>query len=86
MSRFVTDRTDLSPHVTDNVTDVLEKNLGKTVFVTVSPIKTPGRGGAPGTAVQTDTRLVLKAEATNSQFHFISLSNTFLQFPTLSEM
>jgi len=33
-------------HVTDVVTDGLEKNLGKTVFVTVSPINTPGRGGA----------------------------------------
>ena len=27
------------PNVTDNVTDDLEENLGKTVFVTVSPIK-----------------------------------------------
>jgi hypothetical protein len=44
---FVTAEPEKSPHVTDNVTDDLEKNLGKTVFVTMSPINTPGRGGAP---------------------------------------
>ena len=38
-SRIVTDPSSLSPHVTDNVTDDLEKNLGKTVFVTMSPLK-----------------------------------------------
>jgi hypothetical protein len=43
---FVTDPSHLSLHVTDNVTDDLEKSLGKTVFVTVSPINTPGEGGA----------------------------------------
>jgi len=46
-SQFVTDLLPLSPRVTDNVTDDLEKNLGKTVFVTVSPINTPGRGVPP---------------------------------------
>lgn len=29
----------MSRHVTDDVTDVLEKNLGKTVFVTLSRLK-----------------------------------------------
>ena len=63
MSRFVTDGTNLSPHVTDDVTDVLKKNLGKTVFVTVSPIKTPGRGVRGGVtpwepAVQTTPALL----------------------------
>jgi hypothetical protein len=43
-SRIVTDTLNLSRHVTDNVTDDLEKNLGKTVFVTMSRLNTPGRG------------------------------------------
>jgi hypothetical protein len=34
--RFVTDLPLLSRHVTDDVTDDLEKKLGKTVFVTLS--------------------------------------------------
>jgi hypothetical protein len=42
--RNVTDKSEMSRHVTDNVTDDLEKNLGKTVFVTMSRLNTPGRG------------------------------------------
>jgi hypothetical protein len=36
---FVTDTPRLSRHVTDNVTDDLEKNLGKTDLVTMSRLK-----------------------------------------------
>jgi hypothetical protein len=36
---YVTLAALLSRHVTDDVTDVLEKNLGKTVFVTLSRLK-----------------------------------------------
>jgi hypothetical protein len=41
---IVTDLCLSSPRVTDHVTDVHSKNLGKTVFVTVSPMKR-GRQG-----------------------------------------
>jgi hypothetical protein len=41
---FVTDTPRLSRHVTDDVTDDLEKNLGKIDLVTLSRLKTPGRG------------------------------------------
>jgi hypothetical protein len=46
-SPIVTDAPHLSRRVTGNVTGVLEKNLGKTVFVTLSRLKTPGRGASP---------------------------------------
>jgi hypothetical protein len=40
--RFVTDEPKMSRHVTDDVTDDLEKNLGKTDLVTMSRLNNPG--------------------------------------------
>jgi len=77
--RNVTLADHLSRHVTDNVTDVLEKNLGKTDLVTLSRLK---RGVAsPGLssslpAVWTDRDpFQLPTDFTNFTFlHFLKLS------------
>src|SRR5689334_1951353 len=93
--RNVTDEPGASRHVTDNVTDDLKKNLGKTVFVTMSRLNTPGRGtplfsssssspiGMPRYSLLATNHGLLHIY--NFTFlHFLAVSNTSLHSPTLS--
>jgi hypothetical protein len=67
---IVTDLDRLSRHVTDDVTDVLSKNFGKTVFVTMSRIKM----GVPYLDL---VLLDLPTPSAHCQFHFLALSKAF---------
>jgi hypothetical protein len=78
---FVTLAALLSRHVTDDVTDVLEKNLGKTVFVTLSrlkrgvPLPPPRSSSPPGTQWKSRFRIGSPRSPPSGP-----ISCTFLQF------
>jgi hypothetical protein len=73
---YVTLAALLSRHVTDDVTDVLEKNLGKTVFVTLSRLK---RGVPPHPARPRSWNAVGVA-IPNRESSFSPVGSHFLHF------